>query len=249
MGHPLRYRRKIKDQIIYDPRFPYIKINIDGFIQNTRFEKSPRGVLEIKSGLSYVWNEYKSGIPEFYIIQAQTYMLVTGLKYCEIAVLLDGRYFKCFPVWADEEIQQKIRHDAEEFWGLVQEGRDIWNDPDMTQAEKTQELSIIEPPIDGTPALDKYLKDRFRSDYKAGKMLITPEVTDYAMSYLEMGKEEKKWKAEKDSYGQMLRKIFLDNKIDEIIADDGKTVLISHRKPSENKNPVLRLRRDIEQFL
>jgi len=249
-----RYCRRVKDFIIYDPKFPHLQINIDGFIQNTRFEKAPRGILEVKSGLSYVWNEYEAEIPVFYIIQVQVYMLVTGLKYCEVAVLLDGRYFKVFPFWANKAIQDRILEETTTFWQLVLEGKQIWNDPDLTETEKLHYISQIEPPVDNTNALDKYLKERFRSSYKVGKMLINNEpikieigeeiltttIADASKRYLSCNEILNNTDKEKTLWGNALRKVFLDNKVDEIVNDAGQ-VLISHRQTTPGKTPSLRV--------
>lgn len=235
-----RYARDIKDKMMYDPRFAHLKINLDGFIQNTRFESAPRGVLEIKSGLGRVWNEYEAGIPIFYILQVQTYMLVTGLKYAEIGVLLDGRYFQCIPIVANKAIQDKILQDTTEFWQLVLEGRQIWEDTTLSHQEKIQALSMIEPPVTGTAALDKYLKERFRSDYKAGQLLIDQDVLDMAESYLDANEELKEKDVTKKLYSNSLKKKFLDNEVDEIVSAEGK-VLISNRRPSPEKSPILRV--------
>ena len=245
---PMRYARQIKDKMMYDPRFPHLKINLDGFIQNTRFEKSPRGILEIKSGLGRVWNEYIAGIPVFYILQVQTYLLVTGLKYAEVAVLLDGRYFKVFPITANKAIQDKILEDTTEFWALVEEGRLIWNDHSLSESEKIQALSVIEPPVNGTAAVDKYLKERFRSDYKAGQIQATEETTNLGNLYLIAGEAVKKEDETKKLYANQLKKYFLDNKVDEIVDMDGK-VLMSNRKTDPNRAPVLRVSKNVKDFL
>ncbi len=240
----VRYCKGVKDFKMYDPRFPWIQINLDGFIQNTRFEKAPRGILECKSGLGYVWAEYEAGIPVFYIIQAQTYMLVTGIKYCEIAVLLDGRYFKVFPIEANKVIQETILEESKAFWAKVQEGRQIWEDPDIDESEKIQYLGQIEPPVDGSKALDKYLKERFRSDYKAGKMQINPTIMDISKEYLGCNKRQNKLVLEKTLYSNKLKKIFLDNKVDEMVNADGK-VLVTNRVEGRKKEPTLRVNPDI----
>lgn len=245
---PMRYARQIKDKMLYDPRFPHLKINLDGFIQNTRFEKSPRGVLEIKSGLGRVWNEYLAGIPVFYVLQVQTYLLVTGLKYAEVAVLLDGRYFKVFPIEASKPIQDKILEDTTEFWKLVEEGRLIWNDPELSESEKIQYLSEIEPPVNGTAAVDKYLKERFRSDYKAGSIQATQETMEIGNQYLAAAEVVKAADEGKKLHANRLKKYFLDNKVDEIVDMDGK-VLISNRRTDPNRAPVLRVSKNVKDFL
>lgn len=239
-----RHARKVKDKMMYDPKYSHIKINVDGLIQNTRFEIAPRGILEIKSGLSRVWNTYEAGIPAFYIIQVQVYMLVTGLKYAEIGVLLDGRYFKCFPIEANKAIQDKILESAQEFWDLVQEGRLIWDDKTLTESERIQYLSAIEPEIDGGAALDIYLKERFRSDYKAGQMMISDEIIETANKYLEAGAVVKEKETVKKLYSNALKKLFLDNKVDEIIDADNK-VIITNRRSDSGKSPILRINKSV----
>lgn len=241
---PVRYGRKIKDKMMYDPKFPMIKINLDGLIQNTRFEKAPRGILEIKSGLGRIWNEYEAGIPINYILQVQTYMLVTGLKYAEIAVLLDGRYFQCFPIYANEAIQQKILDETKEFWDLVMEGRLIWEDNSLTHQEKLQLLSAIEPEVNGSAALDKYLKERFRSDYKAGQILVDDNIQQMCKGYLDFSETAKIEEEKKKLYSNTLKKMFLDNEVDEVVDEDGK-VIVTNRMST--RGTMLRVNKGMKQ--
>lgn len=243
-----RYRKKVKDVMIYDPRHPHVQINVDGFIQNTRFEKAPRGILECKSGLGYVWNEYEAGIPVFNIIQAQAYMGVTGLKYCEIAVLLDGRYFKVFPIEGNKAIQDKIFEECKIFWDLVLEGRQIWEDPDLDDDEKIQYLNGIEPEVDGSMALDKYLKKRFRSDYKAGQMMVTPQILKIAKQYLDCNKALNATTLIKTKHSNALKKIFLDNKVDEVI-DSEQNIIITNRLVGKATTPTLKVKPEAAKLI
>ena len=248
-GHKIRHAKRIKNALMYDPRLPMCRINTDALIQKTRHQKRVQGVLEIKSGLSWIWNQYESGIPIFYIIQLQTYLMVTGLKRGEIAVLLDGRYFEVFEIKESPEIQDKIRKEIKEFWDLVEEGRYIWEDDSLDESEKLQLISEIEPPAEGTKALDSYLKERFRSEYKAGKLAITDEITNLATEYLECNEQIAKITEQKLTCSNMLKKIFLDNRVDEIISPDDQ-VLITHRKSAEGKDPVLRVnKRRMQEYI
>lgn len=231
-----RFYMNIKS-IIYDPKIgDHFRANVDGMIVPKKNSRSPNGVLEAKSGLNWVWEQYKSGIPEFYVLQVQTYMLITGLSYAEIAVLLDGRYFRCYPFEANKELQDEIISQVNEFWELVLEGRIIW-ESELPEHERLQRLANIEPEVDGSEAVDRYLKDRFKQSYKAGQMQITPEIIEYAKEYLDKGQAVKDAETPKKAVGQLLRKFFIDNQVDEMI-HEGK-VIMSYRKISENKTPVL----------
>jgi predicted phage-related endonuclease len=236
-----RFYMNIKS-IIHDPKIgAHFRANVDGMIVPKRNSRTPTGILEAKSGLNWVWDQYKSGIPEFYVLQVQAYMLITGLSYAEIAVLLDGRYFKCYPFEANKEIHEAILDQVNEFWELVKEGRIIW-DSELPEHERLQRLSNIEPEIDGSDALDRYLKDRFKTSYKAGQMQITPEIKAYGLEYIEKSLAAKEAEKPKKMVGQLLRKMFIDNGVDEFV-DDGK-VIMSYRKISENKSPVLYVNKD-----
>jgi len=236
-----RFYMNIKS-IIHDPKLgDFFRANVDGMIIPKKNSRTPIGILEAKSGLNWVWDQYKSGIPEFYVLQVQAYMLITGLSYAEIAVLLDGRYFKCYPFEANQEIHDAILHGVYEFWELVKEGRIIW-ESELPEHERLQRLSNIEPEIDGSDALDRYLKDRFKASYKAGQMQITPEIIAYGLEYIDKSLAVKAAEQPKKAVGQLLRKMFLDNKVDEFV-DDGK-VIMSYRKISENKSPVLYVNKD-----
>lgn len=222
--------------IIYDPRFPHLKANVDGLILPSKGSRKPTGILEVKTGLDYVWKQYESEIPVFYVIQAQTYMLITGLKYCEIAVLLDGRYFKCFPMEASAELHSAIIEGAQEFWNLIQEGRIIWESA-MSEQERLMRLANIEPEPDGGKSVDQYLKERYRSNYKEQKAEITDEIIQWGKDYKEHAELVKEAEIPKTLAAQRIREAFINYGVNEFTSD-GKVVM-SYRRSDENTAPKL----------
>jgi putative phage-type endonuclease len=61
-------------------------------------------------------------VPEQYLIQCQHAMIVTGLKVCDLAVLIGGQDFRLYELPADEGLQEAIIEAEAEFWTHVQKG-------------------------------------------------------------------------------------------------------------------------------
>jgi putative phage-type endonuclease len=104
-GHQVRKARRF-NYLIVNPDYPWLSANIDRLI--LKHKGNDQGVLEIKTALDNAMRKYDGGIPPQYILQMQTYMLITGLKYAELAILVNGRFFDVYRFDANETIQQSI---------------------------------------------------------------------------------------------------------------------------------------------
>jgi len=81
-------------------------------------------VLEVKTASSAEgWGEPGSDeIPDDCLCQAQHYLLVTGLKTADVAVLIGGHDFRLYEVAADKELQEIMAMQEAEFWQRVEAG-------------------------------------------------------------------------------------------------------------------------------
>lgn len=217
--------------------FPWLASNLDYGIDKNEY--TPQGILDCKNSLNYVVNAYEAGVNPGYVIQMNQYMLVTGFNYSELAYLLDGRYPEIIPINADEGIQKHIVDYSKEFWARVVEGRKIWMDVSMSESERLQLISQLEPEVDSSSALEEYLKFRFKAAYKKGQMQGTPEILSVAKKYLACNEKLNETEADKRLEGNLLRHLFVTNNIDEILFND--KVLISYRMTEEGKIPSLRV--------
>lgn len=186
-GNQVRKARKFNYQIV-NPEYPWLSANVDRVILKYG-DRQDQGILEIKTALANAMRKYEGGIPPQYILQMQTYMLVTGLKYAELAILVDGRFFEVYPFEANESIQQAIIEKTGEFADRVTTAKEVLNS-DLSQEEKDGAIAELEPDADGSEALEEYLKARYKSDFR--KVLDgTPEHLELCVQYLD-GKEEEK---------------------------------------------------------
>lgn len=111
----------LPDKILYHSKYPFMLASLDGFTDE------PRGV-EIKTARSSKgWGEPGTNeIPEYYILQIQHYMAVTGFKVFDVPVSIAGGSPEIYEVPHDDELQELIIEACAEFWQRVQDG----NPPD-----------------------------------------------------------------------------------------------------------------------
>lgn len=81
--------------------FSMLRGNIDRLIVST--DETPTGILEIKTTNSFAYKQWENGIPLMYYCQIMHYLSITGLKWAEFAILIDGRAFETLRIERDEE--------------------------------------------------------------------------------------------------------------------------------------------------
>lgn len=91
-------------------RYPWLIANVDG-IAEARGPAAPARIVEAKVSRT-TWDEP----PTQYLLQVQAYMIVTGLRIADIAVLFGGSELQIFTIPADDELQQMIIEETGEFW-------------------------------------------------------------------------------------------------------------------------------------
>ncbi len=192
-SNPVRFCKRV-NAILKNMDYPWLLANLDRAIIG-----SIPGVLEIKTVSGWAANQWNDGIPPYYLIQLQTYLLVTGYQYGEIAILRDGRFLDVIPFNREDTIIDKIIERTKTFWDNVLTARELLT-PFTTGAEiksfldfvnidlpkdlKTA-LSELEPAPDDSVAYEEYLKKRYRIEpvTKQG----TADQLAMAMMYLNHG--------------------------------------------------------------
>jgi putative phage-type endonuclease len=104
---------QIKDTIFRSKKYPYMLANLDGIINN-------ECILEIKTASSD--KDWTNGVPLYYELQVQHYMIVTGLKQCVFAVLFGGNTYCEYCIKENLELQAEIIKREKEFFDMVQNG-------------------------------------------------------------------------------------------------------------------------------
>lgn len=135
----LRTGKKVRrsNKHLVHKEYPFMVGNID------RKVLGENAILECKTTSAFNMKAWESEeIPESYILQCQHYMAVTGAEKCYIAVLIGGQKFMFNEILRDDELISMIIEVEKDFW--------------INHVEKR-----IPPPIDGSEACSRYLKDRY----------------------------------------------------------------------------------------
>ncbi|MCI3922667.1 YqaJ viral recombinase family protein [Paenibacillus sp. TRM 82003] len=76
-----------------------------------------RGILEIKTASEYLRHEWDDGnIPDYYFVQLQWYLYVTGLDWGYFATLIGGNKYREYEVVRDDELINQLLRLASDFW-------------------------------------------------------------------------------------------------------------------------------------
>lgn len=114
--------------------YPWLRATLDGLaILDGKWV-----VVEIKTsnGRDHAWDE---GVPDYYEVQVQHQLAVTGLEVAHLAVLLGGSDYRSYEIPRDDEAIAKLIELESQFWtGNV--------------------LANVEPGVDGSPATAGALK-------------------------------------------------------------------------------------------
>lgn len=126
--------------ILRHPEFNFMLANIDRQLHSEN-GKGP-GVLEIKApGLQVFTRCKRDGLPDYYIIQIQHYLGVTGRKWGSFAVFNAERWELIhFDVERDDELINLIFEADQKFWFLVKTG---------TPPEELDVPALDLPPVGG----------------------------------------------------------------------------------------------------
>lgn len=174
----IRKCRKINAYII-NPDVPYLFASVDRIINHGKEislgryivdNRKPEGVLEIKTISGFSAKQWEQGIPPWYITQLQSYLLITGLSYGEIALLRDGRFMEVIPFQKSEIICNEIISRCSKFWSKVLRGREILANENVTSWEELrsaaarEEIAKLEPEPDGSESYEAFLSDRYKPE-------------------------------------------------------------------------------------
>lgn len=105
-------------EMLRHPDHPFMIAHVDRFIKNG--SPDPLGILELKTTdvrFAYLWGEEQTDhVPDIYNIQVQHYMAVTGLQWCDIAVLIGGNDFRIYTVKRSDELIEALIQIEGDFW-------------------------------------------------------------------------------------------------------------------------------------
>jgi len=109
--------RVVKDnKIRIHPQHDFLIANLDRLIVGNGNGKGT-GILEVKTASGWAFQQWEDdGLPLMYYGQIQHYMNVTGHKWGDFAVLVDGRHLKIIPVEYDKEFCEMMEWQLVKFW-------------------------------------------------------------------------------------------------------------------------------------
>lgn len=115
-----KYLADTKEELIEYPRLikkDFMLASVDGLTKSGK-------VIEIKTASNdKEWGEIGTDeIPLYYLTQVQHYMMVTGRKICDVAVLIRGNDFRIYTVKEDTELQKMLYSKEKQFWDNLQKG-------------------------------------------------------------------------------------------------------------------------------
>ncbi len=112
------YVEKTNEQLVDTPSIiskDFMIASLDGMTKSGK-------ILEVKTArMDRDWGEPgTSEIPIYYTAQVQHYLMVTGAKIADIAVLIGGSDFRIYTLQEDKELQEVLFKKESKFWEMVQ---------------------------------------------------------------------------------------------------------------------------------
>lgn len=170
-----------KHMLLQSEEYPFMLADLDGVIN----EDGELCIFEAKTASAYKQEVWEEGVPDFYILQVQHYMAVTGAKKTYIAALVGGNHFFYHVVERDEELIENLIALEKHFW-------------------ETNVIGCVEPVPDGSEATTKYFNERFMESN--GETVELPdEVLPICEEYEKISQQLKELETEKKAVANQLK--------------------------------------------
>jgi len=169
---------RLPEKILFSQEHPFMFASMDGYTDDRR-------VVEIKTArYGKGWGEPETNqIPDYYMVQVQHYMIVTGFEVADVPVSIGGGSPELYIVPADAELQTLIIEACAEFWQRVVDGNPP---PLVSYADAVQKFGrsitqgAVVAPDDAIAAVDELRTVREQKDVLEakeeeikGKLIIT----------------------------------------------------------------------------
>lgn len=151
---------------VRNPEFDHLFVSLDRLIL-PKYNNGTEGALEIKTISGFAASKWDDGIPRYYVMQLQVQLLVTGMRYGELAMLKDGRYLEVIPFEYDPEVCRLILDISREFWyGRVVPAKKIVKSLTKRGASEDEIILAVqeyEPEPEYTPAYEDFLSKKYKN--------------------------------------------------------------------------------------
>lgn len=207
----VRKFKKVK-AIIENPKYPMLFANLDGMVTQHPVYGKKKGILEIKNVGKMTVDSYIDGVPPNYIAQMNHYMLVTGLKYAEICMQVDGQDMLVKTFEADPDIQQAILNKATEHQMRVQSAREAIREAGASDKEEIYGIAAMyEPPADNSEDFNAFISVKHKDRENDITIQGDKEQAEWAAKYVELNDTIKQTESEKLLYGNKLKQYMEQN--------------------------------------
>lgn len=184
-----RVRRR--NAILHHPKYEFMIANVDRLVVGEKVG------LECKTVSEYGkdnWEDDK--VPDYYILQCQHYMAVTGYKGWWIAALIGGNKFIYKYIERDEDIINYLIQIESEFWQMVQ---------DRTP-----------PAVDGSESSTEILKILYPESKPDSEIILPSEAETLINEYELAAAEEKAAKERKEEAANKLKALLGEYEVGKI---------------------------------
>jgi len=114
-----QFKTKRCNYILQHPEHDFMLANLDRLVKDD--DEEGWGVLEVKNVGEYRKADWEDGaVPEYYMIQVQHYMAVTGASYAWLAPLIGGNRMNPVKVMRDDRLIASLIKIERDFWHLVE---------------------------------------------------------------------------------------------------------------------------------
>lgn len=107
------------ESIFVHPEHSFMSAHIDRFVLETA-DAAPSRILECKTASPFnssEWGEVGSDeVPMSYLCQCIWYMAITGIEYCDLAVLFGNSDFRIYEIIRDKAVEGLVMSKAITFW-------------------------------------------------------------------------------------------------------------------------------------
>lgn len=175
-------------QALYQhPTIPYHMSTPDREIVHKQWG---HGLVEIKNVSEYKLDEWQDNPPDYYIMQLQHQLFVTGLEFGYIAALIGGNKYRDYFIPRNDGIIFQMLPLIDHFWN-------------------EHILKDIEPEIEGDSASTDYINELFpESEEKSIKL---PQCQDDVEKYLEWKEKEDEAKKQKELYSNRIKQLMANS--------------------------------------
>ena len=103
---------EVEPHILQHPTYEFMLANVDRVVT----KNGKKGILECKNVSAYMYDQWKVGAPEMYVMQLQWYLGITGYDYGYLCALVGGQKFVYYEYDRDDALIQRMFQAAADFW-------------------------------------------------------------------------------------------------------------------------------------